>query len=96
MGVRDRLIERRLDDVGRRLRKLREELRIVDEQLEHLSAEADDTEIRALVSETPMAESEHRSARRHADAMAAHRARILGSIAELERRQDELLDRYRH
>jgi len=96
VGVRDRLIERRLDDLTRRLRKLREELRIVEEQLEHLVSEADDTGLRAMVSETPMAESEHREARRHADAMVAHRREILATIGDLERRQDELLDRYRH
>ena len=95
MGVRDRLIERRLDDVVRRLRRLREELRIVDEQLEHLSSEADDSGVRAAVSESPMDAADHREARRHAEAMAAHRADILGAITELERRQDELLDRYR-
>lgn len=96
MGVRDRFIERRLDDVTRRLRKLRDELRIVDEQLEHLSSDADDTEIRSMVSESPLAAAEHREARRHADAMVAHRSAIMERIAELEHRQDDLLDRYRH
>ncbi len=86
------LVERRLSSVGGRLRALREELRVIDEQLEHLAGDADDTRIRALVSETPLAGREHHDAQRHADAMAAHRAELHQTIVELERRQDELLD----
>jgi len=87
------LIERRLVDVADRLRSLREELAIVDEQHGHLVAEADDTRLRALVSETPLAEQEFREAQRHADAMARHRADLLGAISQLETKQDDLLDR---
>ena len=87
------LIERRLTDVGDRLRALRDELRIVDEQLRELAAEADDSRLRALVSETPLADREHRDAQRHADAMAKRRAELLTSIGQLEAKQDELLDR---
>jgi hypothetical protein len=49
--------------------------------------------LRALVSETPLADREHHEAQRHADAMGRHRAEVLTTIEELERRQDELLDR---
>jgi uncharacterized protein (DUF3084 family) len=87
------LVERRLDDVVARLRELREELGVADEQFAALADEADDARLRALVSETPMAGREHDEARRHADAMARHRADLAAQIAELERRQDELLDR---
>ena len=87
------LIKRRLADVSDRLRALRDELTIVDEQLAQLASEADDTRLRALVSETPLAEHEHREAQRHADSMARHRAELLGSIEKLETTQDELLDR---
>jgi chromosome segregation ATPase len=87
------LLERRLDEVVVRLRALREELRVADEQLAVLADEADDARLRALVSETPMAGREHDEARRHADAMARHRADLVNQIDELERRQDELLDR---
>ena len=64
------LVERRLAEVSDRLRALREELRIIDEQLVHLGDDADDARLRALVSETPLADREHRDAHRHADAMA--------------------------
>jgi hypothetical protein len=86
-------VERRLTEVGGRLRALRDELRVIDEQLQHLGEEADDARLRALVSETPLAEREDRDARRHADAMARRRAEVETSIASLELRLDELLDR---
>jgi hypothetical protein len=86
------LLERRLADVGQRLKALREELRVIDEQLMALFDEAGDTELRALVSETPLADREHRDARRHADAMARRREEVRASIVTLEQRVDVLLD----
>lgn len=76
-----------------RLRELRQELAVSDEQLQHLAEQADDSRLRALVSETPVAEHEHREAQRHADAMERHRSEVQTSIEKLERTQDELLDR---
>ncbi|MGK2948377.1 MAG: hypothetical protein ACSLFP_07370 [Acidimicrobiales bacterium] len=87
------LVERRLSEVGARLRQLREELAVSDEQLSHLVEAADDARLRSLVSETPLADREHHDAQRHADAMARHRAEVSEQIIELERSQDELLDR---
>jgi len=87
------LIERRLTDVHRRLLRARQELAVIDEQLAVLSDHADEARLRALVSETPLAEVEQRDAQRHADAMANSRAAVVKSIAELERTQDELLDK---
>jgi hypothetical protein len=87
------MVERKLGEVGQRLRALREELRVIDEQLMQLSEEAQDTRLRALVSETPLADREYRDAQRHADAMAKRRNEVVASIAGLEQRQDELLDR---
>jgi hypothetical protein len=87
------LVERRLSEVGTRLRQLREELAVTDEQLTHLAAEADDARLRALVSETPLAGRDHQDAQRHADAMQRHRAEVLDDIAKLEQTQDDLLDR---
>jgi hypothetical protein len=84
-------IERRLDDVTARLRRARAELAVVDEQLAVLADHADDAALRALVSETPLAEREHREARRHADALARSRTAVITSIADLERVQDDLL-----
>ncbi len=87
------LDERRLSEVAARLRQLREELSVSDEQLVHLAGEADDARLRSLVSETPVADREHHDAQRHADAMARHRAQVVEEITRLETTQDELLDR---
>ena len=87
------LLERRLTEISERLRDARRELAVADEQLAHLSAEADEARLRSLVSETPLAEHEHREAARHAEAMGRHRRDVVSSIDELERAQDELLDR---
>lgn len=87
------LVERKLSESAERLRQLRTELSVVDEQLAFLNDAADDARLRAMVSETPMADREHREAQKHADAMARHRAQLATQIGELERSQDELLDR---
>ena len=87
------LVERRLSEVSTRLKQLREELSVSDEQLLHLAGEADDARLRSLVSETPVADREHQDAQRHAEAMARHRADVQESITKLEQTQDELLDR---
>jgi hypothetical protein len=87
------LLERRLTEVSDRLKELRHELLVSEEQLRHLEEQADDARLRALVSETPLAEQEHREAQRHADAMQRHRGEVAASIEGLERTQDELLDR---
>jgi uncharacterized coiled-coil DUF342 family protein len=90
-----RLVEKRLRDVGGRLRELRSSLAIVEEQMAHLVDEADDMGLRSLVSETPGADLEYREARRHADAMVRHRDSILAAIVELESKQDQLLEQMR-
>ena len=87
------IIERRLTDVTNRLKAARQELAVLDEQLAVFNETANETRLRALVSETPLADREHTEAQRHADAMARSRSSILATISELERSQDELLDR---
>jgi hypothetical protein len=87
-----RMIERRLRQTSARLRVLREELGVIDEQLAQLADEASDSAIRALVSESPGVSYEHRKAQEHADAMAAHRDHVVTTITSLELRQDQLLD----
>ena len=87
------LVERKLSEAAERLRQLRGELSVVEEQLAFLADAADDARLRAMVSETPMADREHREAQKHADAMARHRAQLVNQITELQRSQDELLER---
>ena len=90
---RDR-IERRLRGVGRQLSVLRGDLRVCEEQLVQVSEEADECRLRALVSETPLAEREYREAQRHADRLQRHRDEIAARIVRLEADQDALLDRF--
>jgi hypothetical protein len=87
------LVERKLSEAAARLRHVRSELAVVDEQLAFLADAADDARLRAMVSETPMADREHREAQKHADAMSRHRLDLVAQIAELQRSQDELLER---
>ena len=86
-------VERKLRKVSEQLLSLRDDLRVTEEHLRKLSDEEDDARIRALVSETPVAEKEHRKASRHADRLRTSREKAMGKIIELERQQDELLDR---
>jgi len=87
------VLERKLSEITDRLRALRDELRVADEQLAFLAETADDLRLRALVSETPLAEREHADAQKHVDAMTRHRAAVAAELADLERAQDDLLDR---
>jgi hypothetical protein len=87
------LVERRLARVAARLRSLRAELATIDEQIPYFADDADELAVRALVSEGPAASHESRDAQKHVDAMRRHRERVMSDIAELEARQDHLLDR---
>ena len=87
------LLQRRLIDVSDRLKRLRAELAVSDEQCAHFEAEAEDARLRSLVSETPMADAEARETRRHADAQTRQRDTLRRAVAELEAEQNALLDR---
>lgn len=87
------LVEKRISQSAERLKELRAELQVVDEQLLFFADAADEARLRALVSETPLADREHRDAQKHAEAMNRRRSEILVSIQEVERTQNELLDR---
>ncbi len=87
------LIERRLLEVTGRLQRARAELAQLAEQLEFFADAAEEARVRALVSETPLADREHAEAQKHADAMVRSRAAVVASIAELEHTVDDLLGR---
>jgi predicted nucleic acid-binding Zn-ribbon protein len=88
-----RLLQRRLTQTSSRLRELRDELRVVDDQMSHLVDEADELSLRALVSETPAAEYEYRQARKHADVIERRHRELVREIQELEQKMNDLLDR---
>ncbi|MDE3206197.1 MAG: hypothetical protein KGQ66_18470 [Acidobacteriota bacterium] len=87
------LIERRLFDVAQRLKRAREELALIEEQLAVFTDAAEDARIRSLVSETPLAHREYTDAARHVEAMERSRRSVADEVAELQVTQDELLDR---
>ena len=86
-------IERRLSDAHQRLQRARSELAVLDEQLVVVNEMADDTRLRALVAETPVAAKEHDEVSRQVSAMLRSRTVLVEQIADLERRQDDLLER---
>jgi len=84
-------VERRLMEAHSRLVRAREELAVLEEQLEVFLETADEARIRSLVSETPLADRDWHDAQRHAEAMVRSRDSATARVAELERAQDELL-----
>lgn len=86
------MIERKLRENGDELKRAREQLEIALEQMQHLQGDAEEARLRAMVSETPLAEQEHIEAARHAEKMHRHHTELRERILHLETRQDELLD----
>lgn len=72
---------------------LRDDLLESEGQSRQLTDEADDARIRALVSETPLAEREHRQADRHSERLRRQRDHSLSRLNDLQIEQNELLDR---
>lgn len=87
------ILQRRLVDVSERLKRLRAELAVTEEQVVFLEGEAEESRLRALMSETPLADAEARDARQHADTMVRYRDSLVLQIGRLQREQDDLLDR---
>lgn len=94
-AVSRKRIERQLVDLAERLSELRSEERICAEQLAQVAAEADDARIRAMVSDSPADRHVHRGAQRAADTLSRRYDKVRSKIADLEARQDELLDEMR-
>ena len=91
-GVSKRSITRKLANNSKRLMSLRAELGTIDEQARMLGAEADEMAVRAIVAENTGVSRDARRAQEHAEAHRKNRDRVVLEIAELDRRQDELLD----
>src|SRR5262245_22970166 len=87
------ILQRRLVDVTDRLKRLRAELAVTEEQVAFLENEAEESRMRALMSETPLADAEARDARQHADTMARYRDSLVLQVSRLRHEQDDLLDR---
>ena len=89
----NRLTERKLHRGVQSIARLREELQVVQDQLDAMSDEAQDLEIRSLVAETPLALHELVDAQRHVLAMQKQKDHLVGAITDTLIRQDELLDK---
>jgi hypothetical protein len=86
-------IQKVLSQVGARLAKAQEELRIAEEQLLFQMDVVEEAKTRMLVSETPIADREYRIARDDHERLQRQRDEITREIAELRKEQDRLLDR---
>jgi hypothetical protein len=89
----NRLIERKLQRGVLSIARLKEELQIVQDQLDAMSDETQNLEIRSLVAETPLSLHELRDAQRHVYAMQKQKEHLVSAISDVLTRQDELLDK---
>ncbi len=91
--LRPMRIQKSLSDLGDRLNKAREELRIVEEQILFQMDVLEEAKTRMLVSETPLADREFHIARDDYQRLLNQRDKVGADIAELQSQQDRLLDR---
>ena len=85
-------IKKRLAATAKEMAALREDIGVLDEQLQQAADEAEDLRLRSIVSETPQAAKEHGDAEKWAATIRSDRERKASRLAELEQKQDELLD----
>ena len=85
-------IQRSLAEIGDRLTRAKNDLRIIDEQIVFQNDVVEDLKTRMLVSETPLADREYRIARDDLERMLRSKKETSEEIAELQREQDRLLD----
>ena len=85
-------LRKSLAQLGDRITKARDDLRIVEEQILFQMDVVEETKTRMLVAETPLADSEYRIANEDYQRMQKERDRVIAEIAELQVEQDRLLD----
>lgn len=85
-------IKRRLTVVGDDLRSAKSEVAMLDEQVGHFADAAEDARLRAMVSETPLADKEHREAAKTVKNLTKDRQKWAARVVSLESLQDDLLD----
>lgn len=85
-------IKRRLTALGVDLRAAKNEVAILDEQVVHFADAAEGARLRAMVSETPMADKEHREASKTVNNLTKDRQKWIDRVHALEAQQDALLD----
>ncbi len=85
-------IKRRLTALSADLQAARSEIAMLDEQIAHFSDAAEDARLRAMVSETPLADREHREASKTVNNLTRDRDEWAARLAAMETKQDRLLD----
>ena len=85
-------LRKSLAQLGDRITKARDDLRIVEEQILFQMDVVEETKTRMLVAETPLADREYRIANDDYQRMQKERDRVIAEIAELHAEQDRLLD----
>ena len=91
--IRRGTLHKRLDDTRTELQRLRAQLRVLDEQVAYVREVAADAEMRALVSETPLADRERREADEDLRRTGRERDALAQRIGALVEEQNSLLDR---
>ncbi len=86
-------ISERLSALSEEIAEEQTQLRILDEQVTFQQDVAEEARIRALVSETPLADREAREAADDLRRLVRSREEALARVAELRGEQDSLLER---
>ena len=84
-------IERRLEDLQRRLMAARESLAVLQEQVQVWNDALEDARIRSLVSETPLQQQEYNELSRHVSVANTEMTRRSQEVRTLMAERDELL-----
>lgn len=85
--------EKRLAETREEIARLRESLRVLDEQVGYQGSVAEEAATRAIVAGTPLADRERRTAAEDLRRLTRHRDELTGRIAALTAEQDDLLER---
>lgn len=86
-------LHKRLEDIGKETGRLRESLRVLDEQVAYVRELADEATTKALVSSTPLADRERRDALEELRRARRQREEVAERLRTLESEQDTLLER---
>jgi uncharacterized coiled-coil protein SlyX len=84
-------VQRRLEDLQRRLMAARESLGVLEEQVQVWNDALEDARIRSLVSETPLQAQEYDELSRHVSAANAEMKRRSQEVRTLMAERDDLL-----
>ena len=86
-------VKKRLEELGTEMSRLREMLRILDEQVAYIAEQAEDAETRAIVASTPLADRERRETAQDLRRVRRQRDETASRLQEMNREQDRLLER---